>query len=47
MKRSNLLLNYEAFPFEKMTPGMLGPEMIEDTDKIVNEAIKHKAPRSI
>jgi hypothetical protein len=30
-----------------MVPGMLDPEMIEDTDKIVNEAIKDKAPRSI
>jgi len=25
-----------------MTPGMLDPEMIEDTAKIVNEAIKDK-----
>ena len=32
----------KAFPFDKMIPGMLGPEMIEDTVKIVNEAIKDK-----
>jgi uncharacterized protein YecE (DUF72 family) len=25
-----------------MTPGMLDPEMIEDTAKIVNEAVKDK-----
>ena len=31
-----------AFPFDKMVPGMLDPEMIEDTVKIVNEAIKGK-----
>ena len=24
-----------AFPFDKMIPGMLGPEMIENTAKIV------------
>ena len=33
----------KAFPFDKMVPGMLDPEMIEDTAKIVNEAIKDKA----
>ena len=31
-----------AFPFEKMVPGMLDSEMIEDTAKIVNEAQKDK-----
>jgi uncharacterized protein YecE (DUF72 family) len=38
-----LRMSYEesyakAFPFDKMVPGMLDPEMIEDTAKIVNEA---------
>ena len=33
----------KAFPFDKMIPGMLDPEMIEDTAKIMNEAIKDKA----
>jgi len=32
----------KAFPFDKMVPGMLDPEMIEDTVKIVNEAQKDK-----
>jgi hypothetical protein len=32
----------KAFPFDKMVPGMLDPEMIEDTVKIVNEAMKDK-----
>jgi hypothetical protein len=32
----------KAFPFDKMVPGMLDPEMIEDTAEIVNEAIKDK-----
>jgi len=32
----------KAFPFDKMVPGMLDPEMIEDTAKIVNEAQKDK-----
>ena len=41
-------MNYQefyskAFPFDKMVSGMLDPEMIEDTAKIVNEAIKDKA----
>jgi len=27
---------------DKMVPGMLDPEMIEDTARIVNEAIKDK-----
>jgi len=35
-------LTHEAFPFDKMVPGMLDPEMIEDTAKIVNEAITDK-----
>ena len=42
-----LRMSYEesyakAFPFDKMVSGMLDPEMIEDTAKIVNEAIKDK-----
>jgi len=42
-----LRMSYEesyakAFPFHKMIPGMLDPEMIEDTAKIVNEAQKDK-----
>ena len=32
----------KAFPSDKMVSGMLDPEMIEDTAKIVNEAIKDK-----
>ena len=32
----------KAFPFDKMISGMLGPEMIEDTVEVVNEAIKDK-----
>jgi len=32
----------KAFPFDKKVPGMLDSEMIEDTAKIVNEAIKDK-----
>jgi len=32
----------KAFPFDKMVSGMLDPEMIEDTVKIVNEAGKDK-----
>ena len=32
----------KAFPFDKMVSGMLDSEMIEDTAKIVNEAIKDK-----
>ena len=32
----------KAFPFDKMVPGMLEPEMIEDTAKIMNEAQKNK-----
>jgi len=42
IKGSNLLLTHESFPFDKMIPGKLDPEMIEDTAKIVNEAIKEK-----
>lgn len=42
-----LRMSYEesyvkAFPFDKMIPGMLDPEMIEDSIRIVNEAIKDK-----
>ena len=42
-----LWMSYEesyakAFPFDKMVSGMLDPEMIEDTAKIVNGAIKDK-----
>ena len=32
----------KAFPFDKMVDGMLDPDMIEDTVKVVNEAIKDK-----
>jgi hypothetical protein len=32
----------KAFPFDKIMKGMLDPEMIEDTAKIVNEATKDK-----
>ena len=32
----------KAFPFDKMVPGILDPEMIVETAKIVNEAIKVK-----
>ena len=32
----------KAFPFNKMLPNMLDPEMIEDTVKIANEAVKDK-----
>jgi hypothetical protein len=42
-----LRMSYEesyakAFPFDRMVDGMLDPEMIEDTVKIVKEAIKDK-----
>jgi len=42
-----LRMSYEesyakAFPFDKMVSGVLDPEMIEDTVKMVNEAIKDK-----
>jgi hypothetical protein len=42
-----LRMSYEesyakAFPFDKMVPGMLNSEMIEDTAKIVSEATKDK-----
>jgi uncharacterized protein YecE (DUF72 family) len=42
-----LRMSYEesyakVFPFDKMVPGMLDPEMIEDTAKIVNEAQKDR-----
>lgn len=32
----------KAFVFDKMTPGMLDPQMIEDTARIVNKAVKDK-----
>jgi len=32
----------KAFPFDKIVPGMLDPEMVEDTAKIVNEAEKDR-----
>jgi hypothetical protein len=32
----------KAFPFDKMVSGMLDPEMIEDTAKIVIEPTKDK-----
>ena len=32
----------KAFPFDKMVNGMIDPEMIEDTIRLVNEAIKDK-----
>ena len=32
----------DAFPFDKMVPAMLNPEMIEDTAKMANEAIKDR-----
>ena len=42
-----LRMSYEesyakAFPFDKMVSGMLDSEMIEDTAKIVNEAVKDR-----
>ncbi len=42
-----LRMSYEesyakAFPFDKMIPGMLDPEMIEDTVAIVKEAKMEK-----
>jgi len=42
-----LRMSYEesyqkAFPFDKMIPGMLDPEMIQDTAQIVNEAVQDK-----
>jgi hypothetical protein len=43
-----LQMSYEEsyaimFPFDEMVPGLLGPEMIEDTAKSLNESIKDKA----
>jgi len=32
----------KVFPFDKMVPGMLDSKMIEDTGRIVNEAIEDK-----
>jgi hypothetical protein len=37
----------KAFPFDKMVPGMLDPEIIEDTAKIVNEAQKDRVQVSL
>jgi hypothetical protein len=42
MKGSSLLLTHEAFPFDKKVSGMQDRKMIEDTAKIVSEAIKDK-----
>ena len=33
----------KVFPFDKMSPGMLDPEMIGDTAKTVKETVKDKA----
>ena len=32
----------KAFPFENMIPGMVDPKMIEQTIKIMDEAMKDK-----
>ncbi len=32
----------KAFPFDKMVPGMLDPEMIEDTPEIIKEALDER-----
>jgi hypothetical protein len=42
-----LRMSYEesyqkAFPFDKMIPGVLDPEMIQDTARIVNEAVQDR-----
>jgi hypothetical protein len=37
----------KAFPFHKMIPGMLDSEMIEDTARIINEAIKNKVQANL
>jgi hypothetical protein len=42
VKGSSLLLTHEAFPFDKMVPGIADPEMDENTARIINEAIKDK-----
>jgi hypothetical protein len=42
VKGSNLLLTHEAFPFDKMVAGIADPKMVEDTARIINEAIKDK-----
>ena len=39
MKRSNLLLTHEAFPFDKMVSRILDPEMIGDMARIIKEAL--------
>jgi hypothetical protein len=41
------MAGYPIQPFDKMIPGMLEPEMIEDKAKIVNEAIKEKGQVNI
>ena len=35
-------MTQEAFPFDKMVPGIADPEMVEDTARIINEAIKDR-----
>ena len=35
-------MTHKAIPFDKMGTGMLDPEMIDGSAKIVNEAIKDK-----
>jgi hypothetical protein len=35
----------KGFPFDKMVPGVLDPEMVEDTAKIANEAMNPLPPR--
>ena len=42
LRMSNEESYAKAYPFDKLVRGMLDPEMIEDTVKIVNEAIKDK-----
>jgi len=42
VKGSSLFLTHKAIPFDKMGTGMLDPEMIDGSAKIVNEAIKDK-----
>ena len=40
---ASLLLTHDAFSIDKLIPGMLDPEMIEDTAKILNEAQRDEA----
>jgi hypothetical protein len=47
-----LRINYEdsyakAFPFDKMVDGMMNPEMIEDTVKIIIEGIRRSKRMNI